>query len=332
MNKLVSIVIPIYNVEDFLENCLNSVKNQSYKDIEVLLVDDGSKDNSKKICDEFVEIDDRFKYVYQKNSGVSSARNNGMRNARGEYITFVDGDDYLDKDHIEKMVNGLSQSELVISGRKNVTESGINSVFQNDKDILFNKKELIDQILRKGIVFSYPWNKMFKMEILLKNSIEFDEKLDYGEDLVFDIQYATLIRKSMLITGSTYNYVYREDSVSRQWNATTLKKRITDLLSIKRVIEILTDDFVEEKAFLNKRIVVEGAGYIRLMYVYNFSVSDINTYKKIVINAYEVIKKSLNGREKLIYFVSLKFPKLMYYISKLKRNFKFSNHLRDSIK
>ncbi|MCT3023941.1 glycosyltransferase family 2 protein [Pediococcus pentosaceus] len=319
MNKLVSIVIPIYNVEDFLESCLNSVKNQSYKDIEVLLVDDGSKDNSKKICDEFIEIDDRFKYVYQKNSGVSSARNNGMRNARGEYITFVDGDDYLDKDHIEKMVNGLSQSELAISGRKNVTQNGIETEFKYDKDITFDSKELIDQILKTGIVYSFPWNKIYKLKILHDNGIQFDESLDYGEDLVFNIQYALLTRKSTLITGSTYNYVYRENSVSNQLDAATLRKRITDLSAIKKVIDILPDDYDIEKNFLHKRIAVEGSKYIRLMCIYDFSVNNIEANKKIVVNAYRVIKKTLSNRERLIFFGNFKFPKAMEFLSKLKK-------------
>lgn len=319
MNKLVSIVIPIYNVEDFLESCLNSVKNQSYKDIEVLLVDDGSKDNSKKICDEFIEIDDRFKYVYQKNSGVSSARNNGMRNARGEYITFVDGDDYLDKDHIEKMVNGLSQSELAISGRKNVTQNGIETEFKYDKDITFDSKELIDQILKTGIVYSFPWNKIYKLKILHDNGIQFDESLDYGEDLVFNIQYALLTRKSTLITGSTYNYVYRENSVSNQLDAATLRKRITDLSAIKKVIDILPDDYDIEKNFLYKRIAVEGSKYIRLMCIYDFSVNNIEANKKIVVNAYRVIKKTLSNRERLIFFGNFKFPKAMEFLSKLKK-------------
>lgn len=321
MNKLVSIVIPIYNVEDFLESCLNSVKNQSYKDIEVLLVDDGSKDNSKKICDKFIEIDDRFKYVYQKNSGVSSARNNGMRNARGEYITFVDGDDYLDEEHIEKMVNGLSQSELAISGRKNVTESGIEVEFKNDRNITFARKELINQILKTGIVYSFPWNKIYKLKILHDNGIQFDESLDYGEDLVFNIQYALLTRKSTLITGSTYNYVYRENSVSNQLDAATLRKRITDLLSIKRVIDILPDDYDIEKKFLYKRIAVEGSKYIRLMCIYDFSVNNIEANKKIVVNAYRVIKKSLSNRERLVFFGNFKFPKAMEFLSKLRNKY-----------
>lgn len=319
MNKLVSIVIPIYNVEDFLGNCLSSIKNQSYKNIEVLLVNDGSKDNSKKICDNFVEIDDRFKYFYQKNSGVSSARNNGMRNAQGEYITFVDGDDYLDKNHIEKMINGLSQSELAISGRKNVTENGIEAEFKNDRNIIFTRKELIDQILKTGIVYSFPWNKIYKLKILHDNSIQFDESLDYGEDLVFNIQYALLTRKSTLITGSTYNYVYRENSVSNQLNAATLRKRITDLLSIKRVIDMLPYDYDVEKNFLYKRIAVEGSKYIRLMCIYDFSINNIEANEKIVVNAYRVIKKSLSSRERLVIFGNLKFPKVMEFLSKLKK-------------
>lgn len=318
MAKLVSIVIPIYNVESFLENCLNSIKNQSYKDIEVLLVDDGSKDNSREICDEFISIDNRFKYFCQKNLGVSAARNNGMKNAQGEYITFIDGDDYIDKDHIKKMVSNLSKSEIVISGRRNVTENGIEAVYQSDKDIAFDREKLIEQILKTGIVYSFPWNKIYELKIIRNNDIQFDEDLDYGEDLVFNIQYALLIRKGILVTGSTYNYVYRENSVSNQLDAATLKKRVTDLLAIKRVIKMLPSKFIAEKDFLNRRITVEGSKYVRLMSVYNFPNDSIELYKGMVINSYKLVKSSLSNREKLVCFGNLKLPGLMNMLLKFK--------------
>jgi glycosyltransferase involved in cell wall biosynthesis len=318
MVKKVSIVIPIYNVDGFLERCLTSVKEQNYTSFEVLLIDDGSTDNSSKICNEFVKNDDRFIYIYQKNSGVSAARNNGIREAHGDYITFVDGDDFLEESHIEKMVNGFLKAELVISGRKNITEKGVQEVFQSNEELFFNRENLVKQILKLGIVYSFPWNKMYIKKFLDENSLYFDESLDYGEDLVFNIQYALLIHKSVLITDSTYNYVYRESSASNHMNEDSLRKRVTDLLSVKKTIQILPSNFIKEKNFLSKRIVVEGARYIRLMYVYNFSTADINFYKKMVENSYKLIKSSLSNREKIVYYGNLKIPKTMNFISKLK--------------
>lgn len=320
MNNLVSIVIPIYNVEEFLEKCLNSIKKQSYNNFEAILIDDGSKDKSKTICQKFTEQDDRFKYIYQKNAGVSTARNNGIQNATGEFITFVDGDDYLDKNHIEEMVNGLKKSDLVISGRKNIIGNIVEESFTADSTLTLTQKELVDYILKKGLVYSFPWNKMYKMQILKENYIDFDHNLDYGEDLVFNMQYALLIQKSTLITGSTYNYVYRKDSVSNQLNERSLKKRVTDLLSVRKVIEMLPSDYSKEQFFLNKRIVIEGTRYIRLMYQYNFPAATINQYARIIKVAYEEVKSKLSYKRKLIYYGSLKFPRMFNYLSNLKKH------------
>lgn len=320
MNNLVSIVIPIYNVEEFLEKCLNSIKKQSYNNFEAILIDDGSKDKSKTICQKFTEQDDRFKYIYQKNAGVSTARNNGIQNATGEFITFVDGDDYLDKNHIEEMVNGLKKSDLVISGRKNIIGNIVEESFTADSTLTLTQKELVDYILKRGLVYSFPWNKMYKMQILKENYIDFDHNLDYGEDLVFNMQYALLIQKSTLITGSTYNYVYRKDSVSNQLNERSLKKRVTDLLSVRKVIEMLPSDYSKEQFFLNKRIVIEGTRYIRLMYQYNFPAATINQYARIIKVAYEEVKSKLSYKRKLIYYGSLKFPRMFNYLSNLKKH------------
>ena len=102
-NDLISIIIPIYNVEKYMEKCLNSVVNQTYNNIEIILIDDGSKDKSREICDNYAKKDNRIKVVHKENNGVSSARNTGIDMSKGKYITFIDSDDYIDTDYIETL-------------------------------------------------------------------------------------------------------------------------------------------------------------------------------------------------------------------------------------
>lgn len=119
--NLVSVIVPVYNAEHFIEKCIHSILNQSYKNIELILVNDGSTDNSVKICDSFAKIDNRIKLIHQANSGPSVARNNGIYNAKGKYIQFIDADDYIEENMIETLVNEMEKGlDIVICGYKRI--------------------------------------------------------------------------------------------------------------------------------------------------------------------------------------------------------------------
>ena len=113
-DSLISIVIPIYNAEKYLEECLNSIKSQTYKNFEVIMVNDGSKDDSETICMNFLRSDSRFRYLKKANGGVSSARNLGLDNVKGDYITFIDADDWIDENHLELLINSIKKSILIL--------------------------------------------------------------------------------------------------------------------------------------------------------------------------------------------------------------------------
>lgn len=314
MTEKITIVVPIYNLEKYLDKCLDSIKSQSYKDFEVLLIDDGSTDNSKEICDFYVNEDFRFKYFYQKNSGVSKARNLGLKNAQGKFITFIDGDDFLHVDHLKNMVDGMNYGQLAISGRNNIYQNKVQDSFKEDKDIVLDKKQLIDEILKPGIIYSFPWNKMYLTKIIRDNQITFDESLDYGEDLVFNMEYLLKVDGGVLKKNATYNYVYRKNSVSRMMSKKTLQKRVTDIFAIKRTIQMLPPDFMVEKNFLYKRIIVEGARYFRLMVTYQFDRAFVDDYKAILNTSYKKIKANLNLKEKIIFLMNMRAPKLVFYL------------------
>lgn len=127
---MISVIIPIYNVANYLSKCLKSLETQHYANVEILMIDDGSQDDSSRICKQFANRDTRFRYVYQNNHGVSYARNNGIKHAKGEYIVFVDADDYVEKSYFVELFNGIKQFDFVLCGY-NLTDSANNIIHSN---------------------------------------------------------------------------------------------------------------------------------------------------------------------------------------------------------
>lgn len=311
MKENITIIIPIYNLEDYLDNCLNSIKKQTYTNFEVLLIDDGSTDKSKQICKFYVKKDSRFKYFYQHNAGVSKARNLGLQKARGKFVTFVDGDDFLNSNHLQDMIDGMEYGQLSISGRNDIYQDKVKQSFKVDKDVVLNRRQLVDGILKPGIIYSFPWNKLYLTKIIKDNLITFNESLDYGEDLVFNMEYVLKINTAILKTDATYNYVYRKNSVSKLMNKKTLSKRITDLKAISYTLHMLPDSFENEQIFLNKRMAIEGAKYHRMMIFYHFNKLEINDYTVLIRSAYKSIKTKLTIKERLKYQLNMKVPHLI---------------------
>lgn len=311
MKENITIIIPIYNLEDYLDNCLNSIKKQTYTNFEVLLIDDGSTDKSKQICKFYVKEDSRFKYFYQHNAGVSKARNLGLQKACGKFVTFVDGDDFLNSNHLQDMIDGMKYGQLSISGRNDIYQDKVKQSFKVDKDVVLNRRQLVDGILKPGIIYSFPWNKLYLTKIIKDNLITFNESLDYGEDLVFNMEYVLKINTAILKTDATYNYVYRKNSVSKLMNKKTLSKRITDLKAISYTLHMLPDSFENEQIFLNKRMAIEGAKYHRMMIFYHFNKLEINDYTVLIRSAYKSIKTKLTIKERLKYQLNMKVPHLI---------------------
>lgn len=311
MKENITIIIPIYNLEDYLDNCFNSIKKQTYTNFEVLLIDDGSTDNSKQICKFYVKEDSRFKYFYQHNAGVSKARNLGLQKARGKFVTFVDGDDFLNSNHLQNMIDGMEYGQLSISGRNDIYQDKVKQSFKVDKDVVLNRQQLVDGILKPGIIYSFPWNKLYLTKIIKDNLITFNESLDYGEDLVFNMEYVLKINTAILKRGATYNYVYRKNSVSKLMNKKTLSKRITDLKAISYAMHMLPDSFENEQIFLNKRMAIEGAKYHRMMIFYHFNKLEINDYTILIRSAYKSVKTKLTIKERLKYQLNMKVPHLI---------------------
>lgn len=242
---MVSVIIAAYNAEKYLAECIESIINQNYKNIEIVLVDDGSTDNTQAICMDYSRIDTRIRYIRKKNGGVSSARNEGIRNAKGEFITFVDADDYLDNNIIASVVKKMEDQTVDLVGWN--TYRIIESEIQKCKDIRFNQDDL--RYIRAALISNYHggfycgdyirgvWGKLFRSNIIFKNNIFFDENLYIGEDSVFLMEYILNARKVTLVNEFGYYYRILDTSAVRRYKADLLRQIVLQFESYERLLE-----------------------------------------------------------------------------------------------
>lgn len=209
---LISVIVPVYNTEKYLERCIKSIINQSYKDLEIVLINDGSTDNSLAVCNTFAEKDKRIKVYSFSNAGVSHARNFGIQHAHGEYIYFVDSDDEVENDGIQKMVDSFeSNCEFVIAGYNEI-EPNENFVKKTWGQRKINKYEAMNSVLDENGVGGYLWNKLFRSTIIKKNNLKFDDNIYVWEDVLFVMQYLVNCENIQLISDSVYKYCRRTGS------------------------------------------------------------------------------------------------------------------------
>lgn len=201
----ISIIVPVYNAEQWLERCINSIVAQTYADWELLLVDDGSTDRSGDICDRYAASDPRIQVFHKPNGGVSSARNLGLDHAKGEWITFVDADDYIPVQSLQYLVNNNNE-DLIIGAYEII---GQPKTIDIKLDIDTVQLQDIDSLVNEYIgtsLLSSPWCKLFKNYIITKYQIHFNEKIILGEDAIFVLEYLLKTNSIRIIHKSCYLY------------------------------------------------------------------------------------------------------------------------------
>ena len=208
--KCVSIIIPVYNVKPHIENCLESVCGQTYPNLEILIVDDGSTDGTIEICEEFEKRDQRIRIFHTSNKGVSHARNLGLDKATGEYIKFVDGDDVLPSDSTRIFIKTIEEKnvDFVISNYTKVLAE-INIYFnQLDRPGIYSNKEYLRNTLKDPghHYYGVVWNKFYRRNIIQKNNIRFIEKAYLGEDFIFNLNYLEYVKNVYVIKKHLYYY------------------------------------------------------------------------------------------------------------------------------
>lgn len=212
----VSIIVPVYNVEKYLRKCLDSLINQTLKEIEIICVNDGSKDNSPKILEEYAKKDNRIIVINQENAGLSVARNSGIDIAKGEYIGFVDSDDWVDLDFFEKLYYSATSNDTDIAVGGIIRVTGI----KKKKFLNFEKETITDNTNLKFELCdvpekSYVWNKIYKTEKLKEIGLEFEKGIFY-EDCIFTPQALFYLGKIVTVPNIYYYYLRRGNSTVKQ--------------------------------------------------------------------------------------------------------------------
>lgn len=214
---LVSIIVPLYNGEQTIERCLTSIRNQSYKNIEVLVVNDGSKDHSMRVLKKFKESDPRFHILNKGNSGVSDSRNLGMKNAKGKYMQFVDSDDWITRDATETFVAAAEahSCDMLITNYHRVVNRKIYIKGHIPEEGLINRREFAEYMMKAPANFYYGvlWNKFFRTDIIKSRKLKCSRDLNWCEDFLFNLEYLQYVKDIYVLKKPVYYYVKTKGSL-----------------------------------------------------------------------------------------------------------------------
>lgn len=289
MEDLVSIIIPAYNVENYIEECVFSILDQTYNNYEIIIVDDGSDDNTLEICDKLKKKSFKIKVYTQENQGVSVARNNGMKYAKGKYYIFVDADDIVSQYYIQRLISLVKNYDMAIIGYT-IHRKEMNTYLNSYADIV-NSKTVIDEILKGTGYDGYLWNKIFKSSVIKKNNLQFKCNVTIWEDLYFVLEYLSYSLKVNIVKDKLYYYRCREGSAVHELGIDKYRSKYEIMKEIKnnilngseegkqRILYLYYETLFSyvNKAFENNEDVNETIVMIK-----NTSIKEVLSEKKIV--------------------------------------------------
>lgn len=246
----VSIIVPVYKVEIYLDRCLSSILSQTFSDFEVVLVDDGSPDNCPQMCDSFAHMDSRVKVIHKQNEGLGMARNSGLDVAEGEYVIFVDSDDWMDINQCESLVNTIEKesADVVLCGHKLVNDEAVLSRFPIGFNCnLVDGRDLLKKYLTGAINMSV-WHGIYRKDFLEQNKLRFiSEREIISEDVTFSIPVACTARRVAFIRDDYHNYYVNGNSLSRTYSPTMYVDMIKLYNKVKNQIEGFNISLIKEE-------------------------------------------------------------------------------------
>lgn len=305
-SPLISVIVPVYKVEPYLERCVNSIINQTYKNLEIILVDDGSPDNCGKICDELAIKDNRIKVIHKQNEGQSKARNEGLDIAQGEFITFVDSDDWLETEAYQLLISMIKDSDIAIFGHKTVRDE---IPFENDNfgNIYLNSEGLWDEVL--GELNNAVWNKLFKSELL--KDIRFLTDVYHGEDLIFNLNYIKKCKNGVINKTPMYHYFKHPDSVT---TSNFSEKRFMEIISKDAVLDLVKTENPKFIKTAEKYCFRARMNVLRAIYKSNLQAKyyrELEVIKNYIFSNFKNTSRYLKLKEKVEFYI-LKYFRGLY--------------------
>ncbi len=289
----ISVIVPVYNVEKYLDNCLESIVNQTYKNLEIILVDDGSPDSCPQMCDAWAEKDERIKVIHKQNGGVSTARNAGLDAAKGDFVTFVDADDYIDSDMYEAMLSEIirNNADAASCGMVRESANGYKEHWGDDKLSVLGNKDLLKLVGEaSGILPVSVGNKLFSRSCV--ESVRFDTRFKYAEDTLFNFQAALNIDKMVVHNLERYHYINNDSSASHK----TFNESRFDEHRVMDVIFSLTDD-EDVLRYCVKGDVLKTFRTIKRMCISGNCLDEFkNMRKRIIAHKNEIFKSGIYSK------------------------------------
>lgn len=317
MKDLVSVIVPVYNVADFLDACVESIIEQSYSNLEIILVDDGSTDNSSRICDSWKKKDDRVTVIHKKNGGLSDARNTGIERAKGKYYVFVDSDDYVDRDFVKELHSAIQRDDVLVAmcGYSRVDNSGreIKRAVLFEKDTVVDGAELLKDTIASDVWDSVVvvWNKMYSKKIFGNSRFEngkLHEDEYFTDKILFGVGPVAVIARSL--------YYYRKNSDSITGANNNKLEKIRDLLGA----------FNERTKYYHGKdqelFVITARNYfdnIVRLFVINNDDEKIKEYLKRKMRDFsknKILEKQLTVKQKIKYCLAKNAPGLLSVLVK----------------
>ena len=316
---MLTVIVPIYNSEKYLKRCVESIQEQTYSDLEILLIDDGSTDNSLQICNELAEHDNRLVVIHQENKGVSAARNNGLNSATGEYITFVDSDDSIEEDMYELLMSELIKynADMAHCGYKRIENDTVKDVNGTHEIYIQTNAETINNMLSGKLYNCGLWNKVFKREVL--NDLKFDEDIKINEDVLFCYNALQQAHKCVFIDETKYLYYVHDKSAC---NTTDSLRKLTDSIRASEIM-LRNCKYDENKIVLEERLFY---CYLRLNRWYVLCPSSSRDTQKE--NERNKLKELYNSMNNLSLRARINYYSIVYFSSIYKWFYKTYDRFR----
>lgn len=317
MSHLITIIVPIYNAQNTLKKCIDSILEQTYPNFELILINDGSTDNTKNICNSYAEADKRIKVLQQKNKGVSAARNLGLNYTRSEWVCFIDSDDWISKDYLKNLISHAQGHDLVISYAHVIYKDRV----EIEKYPTFSvKKGTYERLFITNALdwHTSPWSKLFKTTIIKENNIQFPEQMPIGEDAHFLYEYILHCAKIFVSNDTDYFYNAENDG--------TLTKKIysiqTEQETLNRIFDI-TNQLIQEENICNN-IALSNINRLKCSYIirlinslyYNKSSKKerLKIYNNIDLGPYKVHLHEKEKKTLKEYFIYILLKNKLFWV------------------
>lgn len=316
--KKLTIIIPTYNSQQYIEKCIVSIINQTYTNLEIIIIDDNSKDRTYDICKKIQKKDTRIKLMKNsENKGVSTTRNKGISISTGEYITFVDADDYIEKNMYEKLINKLEEEDVDIAMCNFFSEEKNRDIRDNikNKDMIFSDNEMLKYIFLSDYFCGFAWNKIYKSDIIKNNKLNFNDNIFICEDLLFNCQYISKIKRGFYTTNKMYHYVQRNNSsynntYSERWETVIQAYEKMKLYIKEEGLKNFQYSYLYSLLNLKEKLYIEKHKKKEMLY-------DIN--RKIKVNIVGIKKnKDLSLKLKIKIYIKLYMMKFFVILKKIK--------------